>query len=451
MISRLPKKPPTFVSVTCGTCHALLHPVLKEEMRFVKCPDCYLPVKVPSRAQVMALLPPTKPEKNVGTYGVAEFGSDTSEQRRKDLNTTPVHCPVCDARLHPKMKQQARKVRCPDCDSAVPVPAASEVKQKRQEEKLRKQRREEKRKPGHHALVTSTIDWDDVYTPKTDLFEVLGAIKSVELPNPPTWTFFSGVFNILWRSEIVFRWLRLSMLFAITFLFLMMTVTFVGSGGMGTVAAGFFGIPVFWLGLWSLSYAMIIFQTILIDTANGNDRILEWPDPEWKIYAYRCYQMLFVTLASGTLSWFLTNIVRYFLPSFGFWTIFSVFFLALTPVMIVSAEESGSHWNFFTARILKTLISCWWGWGIVYSSLAVMWGLSLGILFTAVAKSAGFHIYLLAAVLIPVCVIYSGRIMGRLLWRAIVVPSQLIEVVEKPVLEESLHPEEHAKSSSKLR
>ncbi|MBT4864150.1 MAG: hypothetical protein HON53_03385 [Planctomycetaceae bacterium] len=265
---------PQTVTITCPTCGTPLHPDVTKLARKIRCHDCFVAVPVPSLDEVLKQQAKKRPRKreDVGTYRVLSDEKDDSSQPAPTLAPfTKVICRICNARLHPEVREKAYQLPCPDCHEPVDVPALKDVPQ----EPLRKR---EPRKIGSYKKDEAIV------RPKlqTSYLEVQAEIRREVIEPPPRWTFFSGVFTFPCRPGVLQRWGLLSLGFTVLSLLIVLLIMLIGGGSsFGVVGAAFLGLPTIWIMLWSLSYAAACCLPVVTDTAAGMDRIANWPDPLW--------------------------------------------------------------------------------------------------------------------------------------------------------------------------
>ena len=109
--------------------------------------------------------------------------------------------------MTPRAKHAGRKVKCPDCDTLNPIPSL---------ETIQEQQREKERLYG----VTAPVEHEpyrlsapvERAEPSIGFFAVREQIRREEIPDPPKWTFFSGVFDFPWRHpQTLARWAWLTL------------------------------------------------------------------------------------------------------------------------------------------------------------------------------------------------------------------------------------------------
>src|SRR5690606_85260 len=131
------------------------------------------------------------------------WGAVTST-RPKEPEPLLVTCPLCRCRMHPPIRRESYKVRCPDCFRAVRVPGTEAAA------RLREQRK--RLEPKLEAIEPIPLRLESTVKPQVAThFALQGAkIREVVLSPPPHWTWISGILTFPWQREIIRRWLILS-------------------------------------------------------------------------------------------------------------------------------------------------------------------------------------------------------------------------------------------------
>ena len=133
------RKAPEYVSVNCSTCGTRVTDRIREAAYHATCPDCFEPVKIPSRKSVLKKLEEkerlkVKPD-DVGTYSLsavperpqASSSFVLEEETWAEPEYILLNCKRCNARLHPEVREKSYHLSCPDCYTELRVPAVREV------------------------------------------------------------------------------------------------------------------------------------------------------------------------------------------------------------------------------------------------------------------------------------------------------------------------------------
>lgn len=409
---------PEHTGLTCPTCGTRVHPRVRETGYETPCPDCDTPVKVPSRDELTARLSDRReqrrPQSPTETYRLAGPSSEAGERHESPPpETVTVLCPVCEARLHPRLKERPRRIKCPDCEGPVPVPARETVLQ----EKRSRHAAAIHRRGGESYRLTAPPADDrrrrsNAYS---RLWQAQGEVRT-ELPPPaPRWTFFTGVFGFPWRPDNVSRWMWLSLGFLAVGWVLCAALYVAGraAGYFGVVLA-FFAMPLIWLSVWSFSYAAACGMAILQDTAAGNDRVTEWPEPNWREWAVQLFYVAFVLLVTAVLAYAAGRAAL--LLDGPFWTSCLAVAFLLFPLLLLSALETGSVFLPVSGPVLRSLLRLWRAWPVFYGLTAALWSAWAAAVVVSLQSLGGAVTVLWAAPVLTAVLFISARLMGRLAW-----------------------------------
>jgi len=259
-----------------------------------------------------------------------------------------------------------------------------------------------------HARILST---------QPDYLEVAdarGLVRHEELPDPPKWTFFSGVFTYPWRGANVVRWAAMSVGMSLTFVLAWQTAKMLGLfGGLGNEAV--MGIPLSMvtiaLALATFSLSAVCLVAAIQDTADGHHDPQEgsMPDLNQWLFTFISVATLFALAAAlGTP----LSFVREIGPAACLLSGLLVF-----PILLLSAMEADSFFVPYSPVVLSTLRHYWHGWLAFYLIVAAMLGLWIyG--FDAMVREAPFAALVLSGPVLAAMLLIYGRLLGRLAWGA---------------------------------
>lgn len=397
------------IKVTCHTCHERLTTVAKPYERKLKCPECEAPINVPAYDPIEAEFRRKLAEpRNVdpGVYGIAQNDDVVKIENPFKPETVTIKCPHCLSLLTPSLQDDAWNDTCPDCLEEYRVPARSELPEKPKPIPIPD--------PGQYTAGAASKP-----TPlNTQLYDHISEIKQVEIDPPPRWVFFSQVFQYPWTKHVLSRWIWTSLAWSASWVLVALVVQFLFAGGAGTVAAGFFALPAFWVGFWTFSYTSACGMAILEGTGAGQVVIDEWPEPDWREWATNMFYLGFIGLVAQGISVGLEMVLPN-LPSAWLISILQVH--AIYPIILLSALETGSLFWPFSVPVYQTMWSHGRYW-IVYYFLAGM--IAVGYVSVAVL-SIQFDPMVSAAWMGPLtaCMIFiQARLLGRLGWRVLIEP-----------------------------
>jgi hypothetical protein len=390
-----------FVSVVCKTCDTRLDERVDDAPRSVACPVCFSPVEVPSAS---AAAPPTPPQPSpIGeTYVLLDPRDPASQEKLRRANRVIlVVCPICGARLHCEPKREPYSIQCPDCHELVRVPSRAEAKL---------QQRAATPAPPPTPVLPEGPAWpvrerSAADSPGEQLWHLrqMACIRREPDAKPPRSLFFSETFSIPWRRDVRSCWAWLSLGF--TLLGLLGSVSWSvyeqTSGGYSGVVLAFFALPLVWIALWTGSYAAVVWQVVVVDTASGLPEMGSWEEHPIRDYLFDLVFMQYWLGLAAALSHGLGWLA--YLPNDApgaYWIAFGIGVVLLFPILSLSALERGARWNVASPLVWSSLgrrpgvwlafyllstglvgISalatrwCWdrWPWGSL-PPLSVVWG-----------------------------------------------------------------------------
>jgi len=397
-----------FVSVVCPVCHARLDERVADAPRMIKCPDCFTELRVPTKTEAVAAQPKKRPAPEVEPYqlqSTAETPEQTAaRQQKSDDEIVLVVCKVCGARLHPRPQREPRAVQCPDCHEPVRVPSLTEIAERK--------RREQIPAPLQQVQALPVPVPEPRPEVSTEYWERTAAIKREEEPDPPRWTFFSGVFTFPWHSEVWWRWLLLSLGLSILGLIVgLVMLIFLGTSNYSGILLAFFVLPAIWITIWTVSYGASCWLVVVEDTASGNQRIHNWQQESWRDWVLTaCYVGYVISLSlvlgygTGLLAELAGNDFRLGMLATA-WLVF--------PMLILSSLEAGLWWVPLTKPIVRSLAKHARDWFLYYilSTMVVGGGGLVGLLFLTRLPVTGL---LLLGPMWATVVLIHARLLGRL-------------------------------------
>jgi hypothetical protein len=263
------------------------------------------------------------------------------------------------------------------------------------------------REPLHAKLVTAEPDYLAVA-------DARGLVRHEVAPDPPKWTFFSGVFSYPWHGANNVRWAAMSVGMSITFVLAWQTAKMLGLfGGLGNEAI--MGIPLSMvtiaLAIATFSLSAVCLVAAIQDTADGHQEPQEGSMPDLN-------QWLFTFISVATLAALAAALGTpfSFIPEVGP-AAFLVSGMLLFPILLLSAMEADSFFVPYSPVILATLRYYWHGWLTFYLLASTMLGLWI-FGFDALAREAPLAAILLSGPVVAAMLLIYGRLLGRLAWRA---------------------------------
>lgn len=396
------------IKVTCHTCHERLTCVAKPYERKLKCPECDAQINVPAYDPIEAEFRRKLAEPRNVDPGVYELSRESTIKIENPFtpSTISIKCPHCLSLLTPELRDDAWTDTCHDCLEEYRVPARSEVPEKPKPIPIRD--------PGQYTAGAASKP-----TPmNTHVYESISEIRQVEIDPPPQWVFFSKVFNYPWTKYVLSRWIWTSLAWSASWLLVTIVSLFLFAGGAGTVAAGFFALPAFWVVFWTFSYTSACGMAILEGTGAGQVVIDEWPEPDWREWATNMFYLAFIGLVAQGISVGLGLLSRD-LPSA--WLISIVQVHAIYPIALLSALETGSLFWPFSVPVYQSMWSHGRYWLLYY---LIAGSIAAGYLTIAIL-SLLFDPLLSAVWMGPLTasmIFIQARLLGRLGWRVLIEP-----------------------------
>jgi len=398
-----PGKQGRAVRVCCTACGELLGVRIGKKSRTINCPECGVELRLPTLRDVRAA---QQAKSDPVELAAESLSAPPRRKKEKGTDYVTLTCPLCNARLHPTVKQEAQKITCPDCYIEINVPARRDVAESSKEPY-------EPPDPGEYALEAPRVM--PKRRPQLNLASASREMHREKPPTPPRWTFFTGVFNFPCYRGTVFRWVWISLGFTLCgMLAVLVSRLLMAMGGFALVAMGFLLLPLIWFTIWTFSYAAACCMPVLLETAAGGDEVRDWPEPNWREWAMELFYFVWLGMAAGLVAWGVAKLVE--MQTGQFWSPFEISWLVSYPFLLLSAMETNSIWRPFSLPLLRTLFSHGRYWLLFYGLTAVLAAFWL-VAFEFGRRTAPFLSLLLIGPLSAACVLIYTRLVGRLAWR----------------------------------
>jgi len=397
------------VTVVCKTCDTRLDEEAFAEPHEIHCPVCFSPVIVPSASQgAVRIGPAFKSDPDLEGYAILPLEGPESEKRaRKAQDVILVVCPICRARLHSAPKKEAYHIKCHDCHELVRVPSRSEYREKQQREAI-----PDRAEAVEPVAVREVEAEGRVYSGW--YLKAHSEIRREPDARPPRSVYFESTFTFPWEADLVSRWIYLSV--GITFFALLsafLASMMEGASGYSGLTMGFFALPLVWVGIWTGSYAASLGMAIVTDTANGNQKIVNWAEQNWREWVMTMAYVQYLA-AVAALAGYVTNQLLEFAGNPAPWVGVVVTAVAL-PYVVLSALETGGGINFVSANVTLSLFRkplAWLVYYVIAGALTAAVAMALWGLWQVspyVAGGAG-------GMLMAAWVLIVSRLTGRLAW-----------------------------------
>jgi hypothetical protein len=397
------------VTVVCKTCDTRLDEEAFAEPHETLCPVCFSAVIVPAASEAAVKKGPLfKSDPNLEGYAVLSHDDPEAEKRaKKAQDVILVICPICRARLHSPPKKEAYHIKCHDCHELVRVPSRAEHRAKQKHDAI-----PDKHDPVEPVSVGAVETQDRVYS--AWYLKAHSQIRREPDARPPESVYFSSTFTFPWERDLIARWLYLSVgttFFAVLSLLLVSMAG--GAGGYSGLAMGFFALPLVWVFIWTASYAASLCMAIVTDTANGNQRVVNWAEQNWRDWvitmAYVQYLIAVAALA-GYVTKKLLELAGVDAPGAGV-----VVTAIAIPYVLLSALETGGGLNFISANVTLSVFRkplAWIGYYLITATLTVATAAALWGLWRVSPYIAGG----LGGLIVAAWLLIQARLTGRLAW-----------------------------------
>lgn len=312
-------------------------------------------------------------------------------------NAKRAKCPKCVATIELPTDAFAAKLVCPQCGARLGVGMTSHTSAK----------------PDSRASEEYELEppIERTHAP-VELNPPPREIRADPLPPPPQYPFFSGVFSFPWTGGALIAWLIMSVGLGLVSLFAGLIVTGItgGAGSGGAVMAGFLILSGVWIFFLTLSYTAACFVGVVEDTADGFDRITDWPDINWREWFWALWGPVYMLVLAG----FPGCLLGALLPGYRILATLATAFV-LFPILQLSAMEAGTPFVPYSPPVVHTLRSHWGAWLGFYA---------IALSTCTVAAIACSGVYIVARVLEPFAegpllaatILIYARLLGRLAW-----------------------------------
>ncbi|MGO8750145.1 MAG: hypothetical protein ACLQNE_29720 [Thermoguttaceae bacterium] len=435
------------VAVTCPVCRTRMVASEQQVGEEITCPDCGTKTIVPPLVPVLA--------KEVPAADIQEgyaLRTDPGQPRPESVvgqEYYAVRCPVCATRLHATPDQVGTTMVCPDCRKGFVVPPPPPPKAVRDVEPLQaydlrppvertyelgpaaeKEERgagskeqgagsREKRAgdKGRGAGGREQVSEEGPPRPEKKSGEKRRRRtirKRSARPTLPAHPFLSGVLSFPFYPNVWVCWLSWTCIASCVAYLLTVAVQLASAGSpVSLFFAMVIGIGAGVFGLLLFAAASAYLLAILQESAEGADRIENWPETALLDWIFQCLNIVIamsLALMAGTVvDRLLDHTGRHLVPG----AVLGL--LGVFPIALLSVLESGSPFLPISMPVLHSLRYAWRGWAVFYFQTVILVPGAIAASVFALVRGGLWAIVPAATLLVATCLIYF-RLLGRLAW-----------------------------------
>jgi len=415
------------IPVHCPVCDTLLYGTPDQVGQHILCPDCYTPVEVPP--------PKARPSTPTSTHSVDdEYGLQVDVDAPADATDAPAGeaappaqepliplvCTLCETRMYATRDQVGEMITCPDCGTPMVVPRPETTPTPEREGTTAGEYAA--RAPDGRAESAASATTRRVGTAPGDA-RAAGEADSGRTARPgrprPRWPLVRGIVGFLgyegtWPRLVGLTLGLMVVLFPVFWSISLMKTPVAGLANAVPLVGSMvlLGVGGLCCVMWAV-VASAFLMTIIQDTAEGSDRVEDWPEAifaDWAGDILFFFSGLCVGVLPGVV---FVQVAGYVGPLAGLIVPASV--LVLFPLAVLSMLEGGSPLSVLSLSVLRSLFSASGAWILFYLETALLLGAF--VLFTGwVFRTMGpWGLYLPAVPSVAVLMVYC-RLLGRLAW-----------------------------------
>jgi DNA-directed RNA polymerase subunit RPC12/RpoP len=396
---------PVEVPIVCSVCHTRLMAPASQLGQTIRCPDCHSPNRVV--APPPPPLPPPPPRYTGDEYRLRDEG----EPAASASELVRLLCSRCSTMMYARVEHVGKRLKCPDCGTvnAIPAPqptAAPFVP------------------PDAHDLILDAAPPPTADLRRKEIADRLMAQAMEEVaqkeskrPQVPDRPLRSGIYRFLFYPSTLALWL----LFAggmVACLAIGHVITDVlRDGGYGSILAAFLVPVMSVMTIGLLGLAAPHFLTIIEHTADGHDRIPDWPSHDL-LSRIRAILFWFNGLAMSTAPGMLAVTALRLIhvpvsPTFGL-----ISTIVLFPAVMLSLLINNSVVYFYSPLVFRTFSRHRSAWLSFYAQTVGL--AAVLVLFTVTIAWSTPEASTIAdfCVLVPLAMYVTVycRLLGRLAW-----------------------------------
>ncbi len=394
----------TYFPVVCPTCRTKMYAAPEQVGKSLTCPDCRKSVIVPSPPMPEPKPPPIITELLDDHYKVLPGVDQPPAASASTEKQFAVTCPLCHTRLSATAKQVGQSITCPDCGRPFKVKAPEPPKTQRRWVE----------DDGIEIPIAPTFERPMTVVPLHESLTRPKVKRTVsEAPSLPAWPLVSGVFNFLFYRNVWPYWLGYGSWLALAFTGLYFAIYF-GQHSISMMLTVFMLKPVV-LAFGCLWFATSsLFRSITQDTADGLDRVENWPD---SIFLAAEISDPFYPLNAVGLTIVVGGALMALLRGAGAeaWFVGPVCTVVFFPLFLLSMLANDSPMMPFSRPVWSGVARSIGSWAMFYLESTLILGSVAYLAF--LAWNEGNALWLLGAGLLifGACLLYA-RLLGRLAW-----------------------------------
>lgn len=240
-----------------------------------------------------------------------------------------------------------------------------------------------------------------------------GLVRHFMTPDPPKWTFFSGIVDFPWRGPNLARWtmmaVGLSTAVGLSYAGMSMLGLFHDQLSMNALGGVFVGALAVAFDVVVLSLVSACCQTALQDTADGYPSPQEHTMPELGQWIFIAFSWLMLGTAAAAIGFPLSLAIGPVAFAITLWVFF--------PFLLLSSLETESVLMPFSLPVFRSLGYQFGAWVMFYLLTTLM----AAVVGVAAYYSFGFSPFatcLLGGPVLATVTLLYARLLGRLAWKA---------------------------------
>ncbi len=337
-------------------------------------------------------------------------------------------CPVCDTLIYATAEEIGQERTCPDCFSKVII-QAPRPKPRRVNDVVEADYDDEDFvlgapveldvfKPSAHEPTPKTVGEESLLRAQRELDQ--REPQQVDLPGAPLWT---GLFNFLPDPVLISRLVASGLLLGGAISLLQVTIGLSRGNALLQFLAVGCSIATLVTELLALALLAANCLTILQETAEGGDRVSQWPESsplEWAVESFSVGMAMFFSGLPGMLVFWATAAAGMSMGTS--WIFVGISWYIFFPVALLSILESASLTSPVSKPILDSLRSETLLW-VTFYLITFFLALGVAITLTLLTLSNAYPLLFALGIVWAFAAFLYFRLLGRLAWACQVRPT----------------------------